>query len=468
MGNNESQPIRNLDKRTARREYKDNFVSAIRKFRSNIDKSNSNVSSDQEQSKWDSNNEGNLIRVCVRKRPFFKHEEQNGEFDCITCSDNSIKNNNNNNRDFAIIHDARMHPDMKRMFLNNHEFRFDHVFDEKTNNGQVYQGAASPLIDIAINGGYSTCMVYGQTGSGKTFTMTSIYESAAHDIFDKLEEESARFDSPPHVSVSFFEIAGDQGIFDLLNAFQTTTLLSGSDGSVHPFPVVEVTVTSPEELISMINHGCNIRSTSATGVHDASSRSHAVLRIYIQKNAGNTEETNPNQCPDITSEGILTLVDLAGSEHRIDSMYHSADRRKEGANINASLMALKECVRARAAGKNLSHQYRKSKLTMCLKSAFSFPSARTVIIATVSPASKDTEHSLNTLRHACLMDSQDTDAKDKAGDETRFIVGGNVTKQFVAEVNITEISRRNNAIKKAGGEIADLKTSNGNEVSKIS
>jgi hypothetical protein len=69
-------------------------------------------------------------------------------------------------------------------------------------------------------------------------------------------------------------------------------------------------------------------------------------------------------------------------------MYHSADRRKEGAGINASLMALKECIRARAAGKNVSHQYRKSKLTMALKASFLFPTARTLVIATVSPASK--------------------------------------------------------------------------------
>ena len=51
-------------------------------------------------------------------------------------------------------------------------------------------------------------------------------------------------------------------------------------------------------------------------------------------------------------EGVLTLVDLAGSEHRIDSMYHGKERRKECASINSSLMALKDCIRARAAGIN--------------------------------------------------------------------------------------------------------------------
>ena len=40
---------------------------------------------------------------------------------------------------------------------------------------------------------------------------------------------------------------------------------------------------------------------------------------------------------------------------------------------------------------------------MALKDSFAHPNARTVVIATVSPASKDTEHSLNTLRYASLM-----------------------------------------------------------------
>ena len=42
-----------------------------------------------------------------------------------------------------------------------------------------------------------------------------------------------------------------------------------------------------------------------------------------------------------------------------------------------------------------------------MKDSFALPDARTVMIATVSPASKDTEHSLSTLRHACLMIGKD-------------------------------------------------------------
>jgi ribosomal protein L12E/L44/L45/RPP1/RPP2 len=206
---------------------------------------------------------------------------------------------------------------------------------------------------------------------------------------------------------------------------------------------------------------------AATGVHDSSSRSHAVLRIYIQRGASSGIGLDGRACSVPAPEGVLTLVDLAGSEHRIDSMHHSADRRKEGACINASLMALKECIRARAAGQNASHQYRKSKLTMALKASFLFPSARTLIIATVSPASKDTEHSLNTLRHACIMDGQqeaDSANEPSSVKETRFVTGGTVEREECGEVDVTDIARKNMAIKKSTGKDADARTSNGNTV----
>lgn len=93
--------------------------------------------------------------------------------------------------------------------------------------------------------------------------MSSIYERAARNIFEVIGE-----DSQYTVSLSFFEIAGDN-CFDLLNAFQPTQLLTGRNGSVHPFPVVEPSVSNADELIAFINHGRNVRTTAATGVHEA-------------------------------------------------------------------------------------------------------------------------------------------------------------------------------------------------------
>lgn len=49
------------------------------------------------------------------------------------------------------------------------------------------------------------------------------------------------------------------------------------------------------------------------GVHDGSSRSHAIVRIFIQRH--DLQQSGMDYM-----EGVLTLVDLAGSEHKIDSM----------------------------------------------------------------------------------------------------------------------------------------------------
>lgn len=145
--------------------------------------------------------------------------------------------------------------------------------------------------------------------------MSYIYAQAAEEIFKVLNKNVERFADQPIVSVSFIEIAGDH-VHDLLNAFNPTQLRSSGDGSVHAYPVVEPRVSSKEELLAVIQHALNIRTTAATGVHDQSSRSHAVLKIYIQRNDKRIKGGNGRE----TVEGTLTLVDLAGSEHRIDSM----------------------------------------------------------------------------------------------------------------------------------------------------
>jgi kinesin family protein 2/24 len=292
-----------------------------------------------------------------------------------------------------IVHDARMHADMKRMLMTHHTFHFDGVFGGSASNDQVYAGTARDLVLAAAAGAgcTATVMMYGQTGSGKTFSMSAIYERATQDLFTALTADAQRGGAPV-VTISFVELAGDSCL-DMLNGGQSAQLLIGRDGAVQPFPVAEIPVQDADELLRVIRFACSLRATEATGVHDASSRSHAVCRIYISRGGEGGGGT--------AGESMLQLVDLAGSEHRIDSADHDAARRKEGAQINASLSALKECVRSRARGEAFV-PYRKSKLTHLLRACFAEGNP-TVVLATVSPSSKDTEHSINTLRHGQFL-----------------------------------------------------------------
>ena len=173
MGASESNPVRNLDKRTARRTYRDDFKGAIKRYRTSARVADQWAYLGEEELGENEWTDG-ALRVCVRKRPIFRPEIQGKEFDVLTVMHNKL----------ITVHDARMHADMRRQLMNHHEFIFDHVFNAKADNDEVYRNTAGPLVNVALNGGFATCLMYGQTGSGKTYTMTSIYERASFDLFE--------------------------------------------------------------------------------------------------------------------------------------------------------------------------------------------------------------------------------------------------------------------------------------------
>jgi kinesin family protein 2/24 len=157
-------------------------------------------------------------------------------------------------------------------------------------------------------------------------------------------------------------------------------------------------VSSADEMSNLIEYGNSVRTTHQTVANDTSSRSHAICQIMLR-------DSNDRL------HGKLLLVDLAGSERAQDTQSNNRARRIEGAEINKSLLALKECVRA--IDMKSSHvPFRASKLTMVLRDSFlsnnDGGTSKIVMIACISPGSASADHSLNTLRYAQRLKSNNS------------------------------------------------------------
>ncbi|KAM5298448.1 kinesin-like protein KIF24 [Ctenodactylus gundi] len=317
------------------------------------------------------------IRVCVRKRPLGIREVRRGEINIITVED----------KETLLVHERKEAVDLTQYILQ-HVFYFDEVFGEVCTNQDVYMKTAHPLIQHIFNGGTATCFAYGQTGAGKTYTMIGthqnpgLYALAAKDIFRQLEMSQPR--RHLFVWISFYEIYCGQ-LYDLLNRRKRLFAREDSKHVVQIVGLQELQVDSVELLLEMILKGSKERSTGATGVNTDSSRSHAVIQIQIKDSAKRTF-------------GRISFIDLAGSERAADARDSDRQTKMEGAEINQSLLALKECIRA-LDQEHTHTPFRQSKLTQVLKDSF-IGNAKTCMIANISPSHVATEHTLNTLRYA--------------------------------------------------------------------
>jgi kinesin family protein 2/24 len=330
--------------------------------------------------------EDHQITVCIRKRPLNKKEMSRKEVDVISVP----------KKDQIVVHEPKLKVDLTKFLVNQH-FRFDYAFDETCSNELVYKYTAKPLVKTIFEGGMATCFAYGQTGSGKTHTMggnfrgktqdcnKGIYAMVARDVFNFLR-------SPKYnklnlvVSVSFFEIY-NRNVFDLLANKAKLLVLEDGNQQVQVLRLKEKTVNSVDEVLKFIKQGSAARTSGKTSANSSSSRSHAVFQIVLRPSGKNR------------IHGKFSLIDLAGSERGADTTSANAKTVKEGGEINRSLLALKECIRA--LGRRDDYlPFRDSKLTQVLRDSFIGEKSRTCMIAMISPGMSSCEHSLNTLRYA--------------------------------------------------------------------
>uniref|UniRef100_A0A452HXH5 Kinesin-like protein n=1 Tax=Gopherus agassizii TaxID=38772 RepID=A0A452HXH5_9SAUR len=278
------------------------------------------------------------------------------------------------------------------VMLGGKPYVFDRVFPPNTTQEQVYHACAMQIVKDVLAGYNGTIFAYGQTSSGKTHTMEGklhdpqlmgIIPRIARDIFNHIYamDENLEF----HIKVSYFEIYLDK-IRDLLDVTKTNLSVHEDKNRV-PYVkgCTERFVSSPEEILDVIDEGKSNRHVAVTNMNEHSSRSHSIFLINIKQENMETEQK---------LSGKLYLVDLAGSE-KVSKTGAEGAVLDEAKNINKSLSALGNVISALAEGTSYV-PYRDSKMTRILQDSLG-GNCRTTMFICCSPSSYNDAETKSTL-----------------------------------------------------------------------
>ena len=325
------------------------------------------------------------IQVIVRKRGLNLNEKEQKDSDIIEIKDNNT----------LILKEIKTNLDLSKT-IEPHIFKFDYVFDENSTNEKIYLEIVRPMIKcVFFKKSKISIFAYGQTGSGKTYTMMGnssnknninytpgLYSFAIYDIFQLLSLPQF---SNYYLTCSFYEIYCGK-LYDLFNNKTILNIREDGKQNINIIGLTEKKITDFDNLINLIELGLKNRTIGITKVNKNSSRSHGIIQINIY-----------NKTEILT--GKITFIDLAGSERESDKKIDlNKQTRIDGAEINKSLLALKECIRALVYNKK-HLPFRGSKLTLVLKDSF-IGNCKTLMIANINSSNQNCDHTLNTLRYA--------------------------------------------------------------------
>ncbi|XP_022134077.1 kinesin-like protein KIN-UC isoform X2 [Momordica charantia] len=336
---------------------------------------------------FDADEDPQRVRVAVRVRP------RNAE-DLLSDAD------------FADC--VELQPELKRLKLrknnwSSESYRFDEVFTESASQRRVYEVVAKPVVESVLNGYNGTIMAYGQTGTGKTYTLGKMGKEDASErgimvraLEDIIANVSPTSDS---VEVSYLQLYMES-IQDLLAPEKVNIPINEDPktGEVSAPGATVVKIQDIDHFLQLLEISEANRHAANTKLNTESSRSHAILMVYVRRAVSKRIEDrtisleNDNAVDVLGGDGIpivrkskLLVVDLAGSE-RINKSGSEGHLLEEAKFINLSLTSLGKCINALA--ENSTHiPTRDSKLTRLLRDSFG-GSARTSLIITIGPSSQ--------------------------------------------------------------------------------
>ncbi|KAM7324875.1 hypothetical protein ACRRTK_017180 [Alexandromys fortis] len=301
------------------------------------------------------------IQVVLRVRPMSTAELHRGEQSPLHCSGTRT----------LQVRPPGGGPDIA--------FRFGAVLDGACTQEDVFRACGvKRLGELALQGFSCTVFTFGQTGSGKTYTLTGpppqgegvpvppSLTGIMQRTFAWLLDRVHHLGFPFTLRASYLEIYNEQ-VRDLLSLGSTRPLpvrWSKARGFyVEQLRVVEF--VSLEALMELLQMGLSRRQSSSHTLNQASSRSHALLTLYVSR-------PTPQQVPPVDPGeppvgGKLCFVDLAGSE-KVSATGSRGQLMLEANSINRSLLALGHCISLLLdPQRKQSHiPFRDSKLTKLL------------------------------------------------------------------------------------------------------
>ncbi|CAO3589512.1 unnamed protein product [Absidia cylindrospora] len=290
-------------------------------------------------------------------------------------------------------------------------FAFDKVFGSNTAQQEVFEYSIKSIVDDVVAGYNGTVFAYGQTGSGKTYTMMGsdiedtenkgIIPRIVEQIFESIMVAPANMEFT--VKVSYMEIYMEK-VRDLLDpSHDNLPIHEDKTKGVYVKGLLEVYVSSTEEVYEVMKSGGNNRVVAYTNMNAESSRSHSIVLVTI---------TQKNLDTGAAKSGKLYLVDLAGSE-KVGKTGASGQTLEEAKKINKSLTALGMVINSLTDGKSSHVPYRDSKLTRILQESLG-GNSRTTLIINCSPSSYNEAETISTLRFGVRAKSIKNKAKVNA------------------------------------------------------
>lgn len=394
------------------------------------------------------------FKVVLRIRPLSQKEKQSKEDVCLKPQSATV---------LAITKSKETFD--KKSRETQHTFTYDRMYHDNEDQMTVFSSAVEPVVLSTLEGYNGSIIAYGQTGTGKTYTIEGDEDAAQQGIipragaciFKHIESGGQQTDADASktkylVRVSMFQIYNEK-ISDLLvkpgkgraakQEQKQLGIREDSGGDPYVDGLSEHIVKSPKEIVDLLNLGKKSRATAATVMNQASSRSHAVFTVIIERSVTDSDTGEAE-----VTIAKLNLVDLAGSERvntRGDIDLNASGRLDEAKNINSSLSTFGKVVMALTSRSDTHVPYRDSKLTRILQDSIG-GNCKTTLITTVTPSASSYGETLNSLKFAYRAKDVKNDAK----------VNLDMTDQALLTTYQREIKRLQAELKRKNKEVHEI------------